>query len=235
MAENTIRGPVIGVDEAGRGPVLGPLVVAAVLCGDQEDLARLGVRDSKQLTPGRREELAILIQRICRVGVVMIPAEEIDTRRRTMTLNEIEVEGFSRAITEVLAATGDETAGGEVTIILDAADVNEDRFGRDIELKLRARPGSVTGIVSRHRADEHYPVVSAASIIAKTRRDGVIRDIARTHGEIGSGYPADPVTKRYLETLFREGRPIPPFVRRSWDTMARLTDRAANRTLEDFF
>lgn len=235
MLDTTISGPVIGVDEAGRGPVLGPLVVAGVLARGQDPLRQLGVRDSKQLTPDRRQELAVIIREICNVEVVVVSAQEIDTMRKTMTLNEIEVHAFSQVLRNLLLTNSSSMKEEIPTIILDAADVKEERFGQDIERKLRTSIGSVPRIISKHKADDIFPVVSAASIIAKTHRDDVIGGLKLTHGEIGSGYPSDPRTKNYLETLFKNGEPIPPFVRQSWETVVKLKTRASSTRLEDFF
>ena len=241
MLDGIVPGQVIGVDEAGRGPVLGPLVVAGVISDDQEVLRGWGVRDSKMLSPGRRDELAERIRGACDVEIVGISAATIDSLRKTMTLNEIEVDAFHQAITGILGrnrSENDENQKKPPTIILDAADVKEDRFGTDIHGKLMTSFGanySIPPIISKHRADDIFPVVSAASIIAKTHRDEVIEALKTEYGDIGSGYPSDPKTKKYLIWLFKSGKPTPPFVRQSWETVKRLKRDASTTKLEDFF
>jgi ribonuclease HII len=227
----TGRGLVIGVDEAGRGPVIGPLVISAVLTDDQEGLAGLGVKDSKMLTPERREELARSIRRSCTVETVMISAREIDDLRRQITLNRIEVNGFSLAIRKLVSHIGQEATP---TIILDAADVNAERFGRDIEETLLTQLGSVPRVISEHKADERYAAVSAASIIAKVARDEQISAYRSKYGEVGSGYPSDPVTQRYLKEILNAGKPIPPIVRHSWETFKRMKEEASRTSLDDY-
>ncbi len=224
-------GPVIGVDEAGRGPVIGPLVVAAVYADDQDRLKELGVRDSKQLSPERRQELAKGIRRLCRVETVIVTAKEIDDLRKRITLNEIEVNAFSQAIRQLLI---DANGINDLTVFLDAADVKEERFGRDIEAKLLMKMGTVPKIVSRHKADDLFPIVSAASIIAKVTRDSEIEALKERYGELGSGYPSDPATKKYLAQLFKEGKEMPSYVRSSWETVKRMKDKASTKSLDDY-
>ena len=172
----------------------------------------------------------------CQVETVIVEANEIDEQRKRITLNEIEVNAFGKAILGLLE-TELETGGvgDDVAIILDAADVNEERFGQEVGHILREKLGSVPRIISEHKADDKFPVVSAASIIAKVTRDREIDGLRREHGEIGSGYPADPVTKNYLKELFEKGDPIPIFVRQSWETVSRMRTKAATKSLDDFF
>lgn len=229
--DSRITGPVIGVDEAGRGPVMGPLVIAAVFTTDQEELRGMGVRDSKQLSPGRREELSRAIRRSCRVETAIITAQEIDNLRKRITLNQIEVNAFSLVIRTFLTQGRE---GGDPTIILDAVDVKEERFGRDVEATLLTKLGSVPRIISRHKADDIFPVVSAASIIAKVIRDDEIESLRKRYGVIGSGYPSDPATRKYLLNLFNTEQPIPPFVRQSWETLKRISEEASRTSLDDF-
>jgi len=229
--DKVIPGIVIGVDEAGRGPVIGPMVVCAVLTNDQEWLRKLGVRDSKALSPGRREELASGIRRRCQVETVILAANDIDAMRGNLTLNEIEVYVFSQAILKHLI---DRSPDEVITIVLDAADVNEKRFGMDIEKNLLMKIGSVPSIISKHKADDLYPAVSAASIIAKVTRDQEIERIKEKYGNVGSGYPSDPRTRAWLRELFKSGKNIPSFVRMSWETISKIKEGLYQPSLTDF-
>lgn len=201
-----------GIDEAGRGPVLGPLVVAGVASDEDEPFADLGLRDSKQLTPRAREKLAAEIRaRAASVEVVSASAEEIDMWRLTMTMNEIEV----RMFTMVGRALKTQA------LIVDAADVDARRFGLQITAGLRHD----CKVFSAHKADEDEPIVSAASIIAKTERDRAMAMISR-RGEqkyglpAGSGYPSDQVTRRYIEQVIATTGDVPEDTRRSWKTVS---------------
>jgi ribonuclease HII len=168
---------VAGVDEAGRGPVMGPLVVAGVLVSEESDLAGLGVKDSKLLAPSQREALVPEIHRVGRVETVSVPAADVDATRTEMTLNVLEVKLFATVLERLAPSRA----------YVDAADVEAERFARDIASQLEAPPE----IVSQHQADAKYPVVSAASIIAKVERDAAVRRIEDDIGRpIGSGYPS---------------------------------------------
>lgn len=212
---------ICGVDEAGRGPVLGPLVVAGVAIESDVPLRQLNVRDSKKLSPERRELLAPLIEGVAKHEVLVIPAENIDVMRAEMSLNDFEATLFARIIEKLHPETA----------YVDAVDVDEIEFKRAVQ---RQVPFEVE-IVSQHNADDLFPVVSAASIIAKVRRDAEMRALGTYFGEdIGSGYPSDPVTITFLEKWIKEKGSLPPHTRASWDTAKRLLAEARNRKLEDF-
>jgi ribonuclease HII len=211
---------ICGVDEAGKGSVLGPLVVAGIGVSSEERLGDLGVRDSKQLSPKERERLYPLIRRRCKVATVMIDAQEIDATRNEMTMNACVARAHARVIAN-LAPT---------RAIVDACDVNCFRYAEMVKAHL-SRPCE---IVSEHHADEKYLVVSAASIVAKVVRDRAIAGLAKKYGEIGSGYPSDPVTIRWLTGYIGEHPSPPPIARRSWKTVGNILARKAQLSLLDF-
>ncbi|MHB8585859.1 MAG: ribonuclease HII [Thermoplasmatota archaeon] len=217
-ARREIGGPFAGVDEAGRGPVLGPLVVAGVRVDDEDSLRRLHVKDSKQLTSKAREDLYPKILARAHVAVRVLTHADLNRRMPTETLNEIEIAAFAEILEEL----------GARTAFVDAADVVAERFGAHIVARLP------TGchVVSEHKADERYPCVSAASIVAKVVRDREIARIAAELGaEIGSGYSHDPATRAFLSSFVREHRRLPPYVRLRWETAR----QAMNLPLTEFF
>ena len=212
---------ICGVDEAGRGPVLGPMVVAGVLLESESQLDGLNVRDSKKCTPRTRERLAIEINRIAKNEIMIVPAKDIDTLRERITMNVMETKLFASII---------EKLRPDIAYV-DSADVNEKRFGQDIQNELDFD----VEIVSKHGADEMYPIVSAASIIAKTTRDAEIQKIKKELGEdIGSGYPSDPETIGFLKRWIAKHGAAPPHTRVSWKTAQRLLDEIKSRKIEDF-
>ena len=171
------------------------------------------MKDSKRLSPKKREHLAKLIEEATEVQVLELTASEIDAGRRTHTLNEIMVELFSAVIMHFQPDRA----------FVDAADVNPDRFAANLKSSFK-REGEEREIeiISESKADERYPVVSAASIVAKVHRDRSIRQLELEIGtEIGSGYPADPKTVQFLKRLLRDKENIPSYVRRSWKTVER--------------
>jgi len=200
---------VAGVDDAGRGSVIGPLVIAGILIeeGDIPKLVRLGVKDSKLLSPSRREALAIEIKRIAKKhAVVKLSPSEIDKvvekGRKLFRLNRLEAQAMAKVI---------ELLKPDVAYV-DASDVLEERFKQHI---LECLPFKVE-IVSEHKADGKYPVVSAASIIAKVERDHEIAELKAKYGDFGCGYPTDPKTLNFLRRCLENFKGYPEFVRKSW-------------------
>jgi len=217
---------ICGVDEAGKGPVLGPLVIAGVTFKDDNRLSELGIRDSKQLTPSRRETLAKKIKEIAEdYELLIISALDIDDMRKVMTLNEIEVHAFSKVIKKLKPDI----------CYVDAVDVNDRRFGRDLLLNLSIKPE----IISKHKADEIYPIVGAASILAKTRRDEEVKKIGQQLEKkldipLGSGYPADPITQQFLRAWVKQFGKLPPHTRHSWKTADKILKENSIKKLDEF-
>lgn len=214
-----------GIDEAGRGPVFGPLVVAAVRSTNPEKLVEMEVADSKKIPAARRERMARLIrdEPTCQHVVIFRSAEEIDKLRENQTLNEIEVDMFKEAF-----AALDDT---KTKWFLDAADVDEERFGR---LVSPDKP-----VVSKHGADDKYVVVGAASIIAKVERDNAMKTLQKRLERklpynVGSGYPSDPSTKSFLAAYVEKFGEFPEGTRTSWKTAKRLIPKPPSSTLADF-
>jgi ribonuclease HII len=211
---------ICGVDEAGKGSVLGPMVVAGIGVSSEERLSDLGVRDSKQLAPKERERLYAQIRKRCKIATVTIDAQEIDVIRSEMTMNAC----VARAHAQVIAKLSPTCA------YVDACDVNCLRYAAMVKAHLP--PGCE--IVSEHHADEKFIIVSAASIVAKVVRDRAIARLGKEFGEIGSGYPSDPVTIQWLTGYIREHPSPPPIARRSWKTVVSLLAQKSQRTLLDF-
>jgi ribonuclease HII len=207
-----------GVDEAGRGSVLGPLVVAGVSV-DKKDLPKLvelGVKDSKLLSPQKREELVDHIREIALIhNVVFLTPAEIDavveSKRKLHKLNRLEAKAMAKIITILKPDL----------VYVDASDVLADRFGEHILEELDFS----TKIVSEHKADLNYPVVSAASIIAKVERDRVISQLKKRYGDLGCGYPSDSKTVKFLEDWATKFGEYPDFVRKSWKTAKRIKSK----------
>ncbi|MDR2866634.1 MAG: ribonuclease HII [Methanomassiliicoccaceae archaeon] len=209
-----------GVDEAGRGPVMGPLVVAAVFVDDDESLKKIGVKDSKKLSPASRERMYDMIINVADHRVIILSAEEIDSEREHHSLNEIELRMFAEAV-----------SGTDVSrVYADCPDVNISSFSSSLSLMLTG-----TKVTAEHKADDTYPVVSAASIIAKVTRDRRIEEIAKEFGrDIGSGYPSDPVTAEFIAKWIKENGNPPPHTRRSWETVRKMMTLHKNKKITDW-
>lgn len=218
---------IVGIDEAGRGPVIGPMVICALAIEKEKNnrLIQLGVKDSKLVSPNKRVSLYSEIEKIStQITIKHLSAAEIDELRKRYTLNEIEQKMMIKLVKDLKIVPAE--------IYIDAADVNAQRYGKAFEKEF---PNSK--IVSRHQADKYYPVVSAASIIAKVQRDRAVAKIAQEIGvDIGSGYPADPKTKKFLREYYANNKKFPPFVRESWDTIKKIKkDLAQSKKISDFF
>jgi ribonuclease HII len=117
-------------------------------------------------------------------------------------------------------------------IYLDAVDVDEDRYGKSIQNLLDYKPQK---IISKHKADDLYPIVSAASIVAKDKRDSIIDGLAQKYGEIGSGYPSDKRTIVFLREWIKNNKSFPEFVRKSWETTKKIRrEEKDNRKITDY-
>ena len=201
---------ILGIDEAGRGSVLGPLVIAGVVVPDKMEkvLERMGVKDSKRLAPHRRTILSRKLKKMFDYEIVVISAREIDEMRAEgINLNEIE----KNAMESILLKIKPEKA------IVDAVDVKAERFQDNL------CKDTGVNVIAEHKADDKYIEVSAASIIAKAERDSHIAEINKEFiktGGIGSGYPSDPKTKEFLTNYTYDE--MPDFVRRSWATVAKM-------------
>ncbi len=203
---------VAGVDEAGKGPVIGPMIVAGVLIKESRlpELKKLGVKDSKVLSPMRRNYLASKIRELVDDYYILeVSARQIDEFRKIMTMNQVMVICHARVLDQL----------GPQKAYLDASDVNEERFGENVGKK----HGTSIEIISKHKADDLFPIVSAASILAKVRRDKCVRELEKKIGlPLGSGYPSDPKTRKFLENWIKEHGSLPDIVRHSWKTSENL-------------
>jgi ribonuclease HII len=209
----------VGVDEAGKGPVLGSMFVAAVRA--DPGVLPPAVDDSKSLSPQRRESLAAGIREAAAaVAVTELPVGRIDDPETDM--NALTVAGHAEALGTV-ARDGDEA-------YVDAGDTDAGRFER----RVAARQSADVAVRGEHGADATYSVVGAASIVAKVQRDAHVDALAEEYGDLGSGYPSDPATRDFLrEYVATRGR-LPDCARRSWQTSADVLAAAEQSSLGEF-
>ena len=213
---------IAGVDEAGRGSVIGHLVIAGVSVegNNLPKLADIGVKDSKLLSPQKRETLVPQIRKLAlNTHVLFLSPVEIDrvveTGKRLHRLNRFEAQAMAR----VIAILKPDVA------YVDASDVITGRFKEHISENL----DFTLKIVSEHKADITYPIVSAASIIAKVERDRAISSLQKKHGKLGCGYPSDSNTINFLGDWIRKFGSYPDFVRKSWKTSKRVMMESDSR------
>ncbi|MBQ6220412.1 MAG: ribonuclease HII [Methanosphaera sp.] len=200
---------IIGIDEAGRGSVIGPLVIGGVLMKRKKlrFLDRIGVKDSKKLTSKTRTTVSRKIKKIAQFETRIITAEEIDNLRLNGTnLNQIE----TNAMVDIIKTFNPDLC------YIDCIDVNEQRFHDNIQ-----KINPEMEVITEHKADDSYQIVSAASIIAKVERDKQLAIIRNEYGSVGSGYPSDKYTIEYLKSLNND---FPPIVRKTWNTIKNLQE-----------
>lgn len=205
---------VLGIDEAGRGCVLGDLVVAGFVVDspDEGALRTAGAADSKILTHERRLAARERLGGFGTASLRRITPSQIDAGN----LNTLEED----AIVDLIVALRPEL-------------VQIDALGHPATLPAvirrlsgRLPAGLTPRFVIEPRADATYAVVGAASIFAKTTRDAALDELRAANGELGSGYPSDPKTRAWLAAWSRSGRPWPAFVRTRWATIDDLAQQS---------
>ena len=205
-----------GVDEAGRGSIIGPLVVAGISIRESKiaQLREMGVKDSKMLTPKARAMLfGKIVDAADFVCVRKIDPAEVD--------GSVLLKGLNRLEAKVMAAVINKLSADEVYV--DCCDINPARYKDYIEGHLSCKPK----LHSMHHADSINVVVSAASIIAKITRDQEIQQIRSEHRSVGSGYPSDEKTMRFIRRWVAKNGEAPEFARKSWKPLRMMLDQMA--------
>jgi ribonuclease HII len=197
------------------------MVIAAVGVSSENVFTEFDVADSKLLSPRVRERLYVIIMKRFRVATVRIDAHEIDEIRTGMTMNACVARAHAQAIDKLSPSVA----------YVDACDVNAFRYANMVKSHLEQS----CEIVSEHKADQTFKVVSAASIVAKVTRDRAITALSKKYGEIGSGYPSDPVTIAFLSAYIDEHKCPPPIARKSWKTVTAMLGKKQQSQLSQFF
>ncbi|UCD03793.1 MAG: ribonuclease HII [Candidatus Woesearchaeota archaeon] len=216
---------ICGVDEAGRGPLIGPLIVAGIAIkeSDISKLTDLEVKDSKLHSPNRRQELFEEIKKIAHsYEIITVPAQEIDSRCDVgMNLNKLE----ALKVANVLDKLNPNVAYVDSPTSPDGA-----HFKHLIKEHLENHN---IDIHAGHKFDHKYPVVSAASILAKVTRDSEVKRIEKEVGEsIGSGYPADEITQKFLREHLNNS--VSKYIRKTWATWKNLQAEKDQSSLGEF-
>lgn len=218
---------ILGVDEAGRGALIGPLVVVGIVVDEEGEkaLRKLGVKDSKKLTPKRREELAPKIEEVAKSVLVM--------RIQPCRIDKMRSEGINLDRIEAIKMAEIISMSGANSVYVDSLTHNPKKFANVI---LEFLDGKSPEMNVENYADETYPVVSAASIIAKVERDAAIQEIKdKVKVDFGVGYSHDERTVKYVEKLVQSRKPLPSYVRQSWITTQLLKEASLQSKLKEFF
>ena len=199
---------VLGLDEAGRGCVLGPLVVGGFVAtdGDESALREAGADDSKRLSHKRRVRVREALRPLGQPLLREFTPTQIDAHN----INELEEEAFASMILEA--------APDHVIIDAPCNPRGIPAFEQRLSARIVRGGGRVPGFTIEPKADANFPVCGAASIFAKVHRDAAIEAL----GPVGSGYPSDPVTREWLKGFLRRGEAFPDSVRTRWATIENL-------------
>lgn len=221
----------VGIDDAGRGPVIGPMVLTGILADEKQiaELKKLGVRDSKMLLPQQREALFSRIKEISEdFKIVQISASEIDAKLGSGTnLNQVEAQMTAEII------NGLNKDGKEIEIVVDCPSINIDSW-RDY-LAQHIESTEKIKLKCEHKADINHPIVSAASIIAKVTRDAEVEKLKKKYDfDCGSGYPSDPVCVAFLRTPRARELAELGLIRTSWQTWKNVLSGKGQSKLGSF-
>ncbi len=210
---------IAGVDESGRGPVIGPMVITVFYCEEKKtpELKKIGVKDSKLLTDSQRMKIEPLLKKIGAWKTAVITSGEInDKMKKKVSLNELEAEKIGGLLNQVNFEKA----------FIDSPDADGSKFQR------RIRKYCGRGVlVCENYADKKYLVVGAASIIAKNRREEEVRKIAEEVGFFGSGYPSDERTVLFLKKNFDNPK-LKKYVRTEWSTVERIKSELKQRAVQ---
>ena len=217
----------LGIDDAGRGPVIGPMILAGCLIDEktEKEFKKLGIKDSKQLTQKRREFLEKIIKEKSETfEIIIIYPNEIDGKDdKRVKLNELEAIACAKIINKI------NRGYKKIKIIVDCPSVSIIKW-QDF-LKTKIKNLSNLEISCEHKADKNHISVSAASILAKCVREKEMGKLKEKYGkEVGSGYTSDPLTQKFLEKHVRKHKDKGIF-RKTWSTWRRAHSMKEQRTL----
>jgi len=206
------------------------MTIVAVNEGEISLLKSFGVKDSKKLSPKQREEICFKLKKSVKYEIVVISPNEIDDALKSKKLNLNWLE--ARKSAELYISLNKKIKIHE--LYLDCPSNNIKAYTKYLENYLSTLSHSKPKIIAEFKADEIYPVVSAASIIAKVERDSHIQKIKEKYGEIGSGYPSDKKTREFLKNWLKKGNKLPYFVRTTWKTVQNIKNEIKQKKLENF-
>ncbi len=219
---------ILGLDESGKGPVIGPMILAGVLIEKKHErhLRKLGVKDSKEITPKRRNFLEVEIKKIIKdYHLIVCEASEIDsTNGDGINLTELEAREFAKIINQF------NNSEDNLKVIIDCPSIGIKSWTETLKPKIKNL--SNIELVIEHKADKNHISVSTASIIAKCERERQMAKLKEKYGNIiGSGYCHDPLTISFIEKFALKFKNDGLF-RKSWSTWKNAADKLAQIELD---
>ncbi|MEK6936160.1 MAG: ribonuclease HII [Nanoarchaeota archaeon] len=205
---------ILGIDEAGRGPVIGPMVIAGVMIEQGKEITLGGVKDSKLLSQKKRILLDKHIRQNSKFEIIIVEPEIIDAAIFSNELNLNWLEAHKQA--EIINKLSPDK------VIIDCPSINCAGYTKYLSNLIKNKK---IELVIEHKADVNYPVCSAASILAKVKREEEMGNIKRKYGITGSGYPADPATNAFIKNNWNK---CPEIFRKSWATYRKYSNPETN-------
>ncbi|MEA2036665.1 MAG: ribonuclease HII [Nanoarchaeota archaeon] len=213
---------ICGIDEAGRGPVIGSMVMAGVLIDkkDSPKLKALGVKDSKLLTKEQREALFDkIVKTVKQYKIIIVPPKEIDEALESEELNLNWLEAHKSA--DIINYLKPDKA------ILDCPSINIEKYQSYVENLLKNK----VKLIVEHKADVNYIESGAASILAKVTRDKEMEKIQKKYGNTGPGYPSNEITQNFLKENWNK---YPEIFRQTWSSYKKHKEAKNQSRLGDF-
>lgn len=214
---------ICGIDEAGRGPVIGPMIMAGVLV-DKKDLPKLkaiGVKDSKLLKRKERDSLfEEILQIVKKYKIIVVEPKEIDGALESDDLNLNWLEAHKCA--DIINGLKPD----KVTV--DSPSNNCEAYTRYLMELLKDKKVDLECI---HKADLKHVYVGAASILAKVTRDKEMDKIQKKYGNCGPGYPSNDITQKFLAENWEK---YPEIFRKTWSSYKRHVIAKDQSKLGDF-
>ena len=220
---------ILGIDDAGRGPLIGPMILAGVLLDKNGEVAlkKNNVRDSKIVSHPIRIKLAEIIKETAlNYHITKTSPEQIDKSITSrINLNTLEAIKTAEIINEL------NNKKEKIKVIIDCPSVNIKAW-RSKLLEFIEHKENLE-VICEHKADANHVSVSAASILAKVAREEEIEKLKKQYGNFGSGYPADPITKSFLKSSGSKLKDSGLF-RKSWQTWKVLFPNKNQTKLTNF-
>lgn len=222
---------IAGIDEAGRGPIIGPLVIAvAAISEDKMNILKEnGVKDSKLLSEKQREEIFKNIEHQIKYELVIIPPQEIDDalNNENYNLNWLEADKGADILNKIDAKLENDIS----KTIIDCPSTNINAYKAHFREHTN---NDDMELIVEHKADMNHLIVGAASIIAKVTREKELEKLKKKLKiDFGSGYPADPKTKEFLKNNWNK-KEYQHIFRKTWQTYKNLADKGKQKSIGDY-
>jgi len=211
---------IAGVDEAGRGPVIGPMVITVFYCDEKQlpELKKIGVKDSKLLTDNQRKNIEAKLKKLGSWKKTIITAKEINEQmKKKVSLNELEAEKIGLMLNEIEFEKA----------FIDSPDAD----GKKFEKRIKKYYNKKGVLICENHADKNHLVVGAASIIAKNQREDEIKKIAEKIGFFGSGYPSDERTIKFIKKNLNKTE-LKNHLRTEWSTIEKIKNELKQKTIQ---